>query len=85
MVQNVQYSNIPPSHMTPFEYWTPIQMDIQVFGIQMVTVLNLIFDLNCSIFSTHMSGIQIRAKGRTEYGGSTWGTRPKHNSEGAQQ
>ena len=44
-------------------------MDIQVFGIKMVTVFfNLIVDLNCSIFSTHMVGIQIRAKGRTEYG-----------------
>ena len=71
----------------PFEYRTPIQMDIQVFGIKMVTVFfNLIVDLNCSIFSTHMVGIQIRAKGRTEYGGgSTWGTHPKHSSEGAQQ
>ena len=43
MVQNVRYSNGPPSHVTlPFEYRTPILPGIQmnlVFGIQMVTVL----------------------------------------------
>ena len=39
MVQNVRYSNSPPSHVTlPFEYRTPTQSGIQVFGIQMVTV-----------------------------------------------
>ena len=40
MVQNVQYSNGPPSHVTlPFECRTPILSCIQVFGIQMVTVV----------------------------------------------
>ena len=44
MVQNVRYSNGPPSHVTlPFEYGTPIlpysdESGIQVFGIKMVTV-----------------------------------------------
>ena len=42
MVQNVRYLNGPPSHATlPFEYWTLILSGIQVFGIQMVTVLLL--------------------------------------------
>ena len=40
MVQNFWYLNGPPSHMTlPFEYQTPILSSIQVFGIQMDTVL----------------------------------------------
>ena len=40
MVQNVHYANGPPSYMTfPFEYWTPILSGIQVFGIQMVIVV----------------------------------------------
>ena len=40
MVQNVRYSNSTPSQMTlPFEYPTPILSSIQVFSIQMVTVL----------------------------------------------
>ena len=40
MVQNVRYSNVPPSHVTlPFEYRTPI-----LFSIQM----NLVF--RCSVF-----------------------------------
>ena len=40
MVQNVRYSNGPPSHMTlPFEYRTPVLSSIQVFSIQMVTVV----------------------------------------------
>ena len=39
MVQNVRYSNGPPSHVTlPFEYRILILSGIQVFGIQMVTV-----------------------------------------------
>ena len=45
MVQNVRYSNGPPSHLTlPFEYQTCIlsgESGIQVFGIQMVTVRDL--------------------------------------------
>ena len=42
MVKNVwYYSNGPPNHMTlPFEYRTPILPGIQVFDIQMVTVLS---------------------------------------------
>ena len=40
MVQNVRYLNGPPSHVTlPFEYRTPTLSGIQVFGIQMVTVI----------------------------------------------
>ena len=39
MVQNVQNSNGPPSHMAlPFEYRTLILSCIQVFDNQMVTV-----------------------------------------------
>ena len=38
-VQNVWYSNGPPSRMNlPFEYRTPILSGIQVFSIQMVAV-----------------------------------------------
>ena len=42
MVQNVQYSNGWPSHMTlPFEYRTLILSGIQLSGIQMVTVYHI--------------------------------------------
>ena len=42
LVQNVLYSNGPPSHVTlPCEYRTPILSGIQVFGIQIVTVFKL--------------------------------------------
>ena len=40
MVPNVRYSNGPPSYVTvSFEYQTPILSGIQVFGIQVVTVI----------------------------------------------
>ena len=40
MVQHVWYLNGSPSHMTlPFEYWTPTLSGIQVFSIQMITVI----------------------------------------------
>ena len=43
MVQNVRYTNGLPSHMIlPFEYRTPILSGIQVFGIQMVTVVEFV-------------------------------------------
>ena len=43
MVQNVRYSNGPPSLMTlPFEYLTTKLSGIQVFGIQMVTIFDLL-------------------------------------------
>ena len=39
MVQDICYSNGPPSHTTlPFEYRTPIMSGIQVSGIEMVNV-----------------------------------------------
>ena len=42
MVQNVQYSNGPPIQVTlPFEYRTPMLSSIQVFGIQMMIVLDM--------------------------------------------
>ena len=43
LVQNVCYSNGLSSHVTlPFEYRTPILSGIQVFGIQMVTVVEFV-------------------------------------------
>ena len=41
MVQTVRYSNGLPSHVTPFEYLTPILSSIQMFGVQMVTVFGI--------------------------------------------
>ena len=42
MVQNVQYLNGRPRHVTlPFEYWTPILSGIQVSSIQIVTLVRL--------------------------------------------
>ena len=45
MVQNVRYSNGPPSHVTVlFEYRVPMMSGIQVSGIQMVTVYCVCFE-----------------------------------------
>ena len=64
MVQNVQYSNGLPSHMTLlFEYQTPILSGIQMFGVQMVTV-------NYFSFFAGLLGVSISA----DHGGigGTW-------------
>ena len=42
MVLNVRYG--PPNHMIrPFKNWTKKCLNIQMFGIQMVTVYNFLF------------------------------------------
>ena len=56
MVQNVQYLCGLPSHMTlPFEFQTPVLSRIQVFVIQIVTVMlfvictSKIHDFDCPV------------------------------------
>ena len=55
MVQNVRYLNGPPSYVTwPFEYQTPIMSGIEVFGVQMVTVLQSV-SLGIWLINPHSS------------------------------